>query len=936
MKLILENWRKYCKQELILEALIREFDSSDRESLMSIGDQFTISYEIELESEDPIGEESSPTLDVDRARNYMNHDYFYESASTREADSIFQYDFKIQDAEDLADHYLVDELGCRLTCGENQQQAFLIAIALEEEPKFQDNLLKFFAGTSEKSDTNPIITSHLMNFVSMSPEEFKQLGLEIYEDKQIQMPFENGIEWKTGQGPFIQAVRDGGELARITQNEDGKYEVDSNLEKLRLANASGASPEDKKRAVVDWLRTRSKTPLLYDTLEDAKTAVETAAIKPVFRAKGLSNFIYKYFFNLMDADKERYELEDLPGVEEAVFPNIGLLDFLSYFNNEEYSDLADELRGLAEVALGNIINPGQYTTAEEIVGGYGYTQDKHPILWAVQQQISDEMQENIEKEADREYQEYQDDPIDFLENFGIDVNEEFGTTMEGEDYEDMLKEHLPNFMKEYGDKLKFESDASLSNGVEFSMDTPKFLIGLDEAFKFLKLFFEDYNNQTNFSFDEKTGLHTNIGFLAKEDSEEASDPLNLIKGLLFLNDDFAKKGFENRKNSRWARDIKDIAIKYISGNPEHARAPKYTDLLKNKEGIKELSSVLSAKVLKAAQMAGAKSLGMNITYINSLNYIEFRYPGNVDPTYDRMVDATLYYSHIVRTIFDKTYKRREFLQKLSGFLSNLEEDTASSARAGGKSLKGMMLAGAGTVFMLDMSMSKGWFGQNWKVRKAKELNMGDIQTFLIVRSGGAKPPPTAKLTMGQRIGVHETDLYDGDQISKIRRMWEAELGTAFSHDAVPIDSNHIPMIYNGLKRIDKKGKKSKENYVAVFYSPALRNSDTSTWESSSNVTGLASWSYKVPGPDVGLTFERHEVPLLQLLGGEVNDYHLFDADLIQAPEGSEEEKKRNNALTLMGYMAAKDDLKKLAFASGEVAEAIAYLKRKFKRFKKRR
>ena len=928
MKLILENWRKYCKQELILEALIREFDSSDRESLMSIGDQFTISYEIELESEDPIGEDGgSPSLDLDRARNYMSLDYFYESASTRQADSIFQYDFKIQDAEDLANHYLTDELECSTSCGENVEQAFLIAIALEEEPKFQDNLLKFFAGTSEKSDTNPIITSHLMNFVSMSPEEFKQLGLEIYEDKQVQIPFENGIEWRMGQGPFMQAMRDGEELARITQHEDGKYEVDSNLERLpqrETYHPSGA-----------------KAPLLYDTFGEATAAVEAAAIEPVFRAKGLSNFISRYFFNLMNTDKERYELEDLPShptrraphrIAQVAFrgarqsklgpalPDIGLLDFLSYFNNEEYSDLADELRGIAEGALDNIINPGQYTTAEEIVTGYGYTQDKHPILWSVQQKISDEMQEHIEKEAGSEYQEYQDDPIDFLENFGVDVDEEFGTTMEGADYEDMLREHLPNLMREYGDKLKFESDLSLSNGVEFSMDTPKFLIGLDEAFKFLKLFFEDFNNQTNFSFDEKTGLHTNIGFLPLEDSEEAPDPLNLIKGLLFLNDDFAKKGFENRKNSRWARDIKDIAIKYISGNPEHARAPKYTDLLKDKEGIKELSSVLSAKVLKAAQMAGAKSLGMNITYINRLNYIEFRYPGSVDPTYDRMVDATLYYSHIVRTIFDKTYKRREFLQKLSGFLSNLEEDTASSARAGGQSLKGMMLAGAGTVFMLDMSMGKDWFGQDWKVRRAKETNMGDIQTFLIVRSGG----------------VHETDPYDGDQINKIKRMWIAALGMPLAHGAgaVPSSSVHIPMIYNGLKRIDKKSKKSKENYVAVFYSPALRIG-SSTWESSSNVTGVAL-SYKVPGPEVGLTFERHEIPLLQLLGGEVNDYHLFDADLIQAPEGSEEEKKRNNALALMGYMAAKNDLKKLAFASGEVAEAIAYLKKEFKRFKKRR
>ena len=88
------------------------------------------------------------------------------------------------------------------------------------------------------------------------------------------------------------------------------------------------------------------------------------------------------------------------------------------------------------------------------------------------------------------------------------------------------------------------------------MDDPVYMTGLDEAFKFLDLFFNDYKDQSIFRFDTNTGLHTNIGYL-DEDGDEVTD-YNLIKTMLFLNNDFAFKGFENRKGSRWAGDLKAI------------------------------------------------------------------------------------------------------------------------------------------------------------------------------------------------------------------------------------------------------------------------------------------------------------------------------------------------------------------------------------------
>ncbi len=51
MKLILESWRQYLKEELLTE-----FDRADRNAVMADADRFTVSYEIELESDQNLGD----------------------------------------------------------------------------------------------------------------------------------------------------------------------------------------------------------------------------------------------------------------------------------------------------------------------------------------------------------------------------------------------------------------------------------------------------------------------------------------------------------------------------------------------------------------------------------------------------------------------------------------------------------------------------------------------------------------------------------------------------------------------------------------------------------------------------------------------------------------------------------------------------------------
>ena len=150
-----------------------------------------------------------------------------------------------------------------------------------------------------------------------------------------------------------------------------------------------------------------------------------------------------------------------------------------------------------------------------------------------------------EERSQADWDEYQDDPEDYLDNMGYEWEDSYEPEGGSGDFYELMEEHFPRFMEKWADQLKFEPDGSLRNGIEFSMDTPKFMTGLDTAFEFLKDFFFDYNRQDNFQFDANTGLHTNIGYL--DDDGKSHKEYNLMKALLFLNHDFAFKEFGKKR-----------------------------------------------------------------------------------------------------------------------------------------------------------------------------------------------------------------------------------------------------------------------------------------------------------------------------------------------------------------------------------------------------
>ena len=354
----------------------------------------------------------------------------------------------------------------------------------------------------------------------------------------------------------------------------------------------------------------------------------------------------------------------------GVDKTIGLTDFLYNAGWEEEAEQWIE-EGFDEIKnyVINGANPRWPTIADVTFFNTNNWESYH--LKAIANMVASASQSFIDERTEADWREYQDDPVEYLDNnFGGDWEDHYEPTSEDGDLYEMLEEHFPRFMEKWADQLKFEPDGSLRNGIEFSMDNPKFMTGLDTAFEFLKDFFFDYNRQDNFHFDSNTGLHTNIGYL--DDDGESHKEYNLMKALLFLNHDFAFKEFGQRKGTTWATDLKsDIAGKI--GDEFRKDRSRFRELalkLYKEDKLDELGKELSRFVDNYAP-SNAKSLGFNIRYINRLGYVEFRYPGGKQPTLEKMKKATLYYAYVIKQAVDPTYKKKEYEQKLVKLMTNL-------------------------------------------------------------------------------------------------------------------------------------------------------------------------------------------------------------------------------------------------------------------------
>jgi hypothetical protein len=634
MKLILESWRQYLKEELLTE-----FDKADRSAVMTDADRFTVSYEIELESDQNLGG-GEGGVDLERARNYLSEEYFYDLVRGRDADDFFNYH-------------------------------------LDLDPR-EDEFFAWYLEQIEEAETQNYIDSVLLGLAAETDEKQKRELFDILKEL---------------------------------------FDPDTRLhKKAAKVITDNFTEEELVRYKVGKPKRGQQGTLGLDGEPGVEEIIEV----------NVPAFVKQLLFDYDNVGKST----TLPRYPKADYGFVAFMDDL-----EMSAEIADIIKAGRDYFEDQIATGGGrrfYATLSELTDTYQY---KTPIAKDIALAVSNAVEKLIKKEGEERYNEYQEDPIDYLDSI-MDVDQ----LISDDDYFDpreKLNEAFPNFMAEYEDKLKFEKDESLDNGVEFSMDSPPYMTGLDEAFKFLQLFFEDYNNQDIFRFDTNTGLHTNIGYL-DEDGDEVKN-YNLIKALLFLNNDFAFKGFENRKGTHWAGDLKAMFKREIEGQLGSSAKNTYGfnewkesifELYKQNK-FDELEEKLSSLVSYFAP-SDPKSIGFNIHYIGKRGYVEFRYPGGDQPTLEKMKATTLYYAHLIKLAVDKNYKRKEFIKKLVKMMVNLK-DIRQRKPDLRTALGGMK---KGKLYNIPLDSEENGF---YKMLMNKEDLPDDIQMFSLFASSNKAP-----------------------------------------------------------------------------------------------------------------------------------------------------------------------------------------------------
>jgi len=201
----------------------------------------------------------------------------------------------------------------------------------------------------------------------------------------------------------------------------------------------------------------------------------------------------------------------------------------------------------------------------------------------------------------------------------------------------------------------YESTTYFS-GVELKPN--EYFNGIKDAFSFLDDFYFYYNKQKSFKFSDKTGLHTNIGYYSKS-------KWNLIKGyLLFDEDKMAYKGYELRKFNDFSGSYKKQFEENVFDYIKTIDGFSHNYIISN---IDKLSTDLSNILITTVNQIGIKYVGFNVIKVKDYNYIEFRHPGGkVDKNV--LKDQTLHYSNIVLACVDVQYRKKEYINKLIGFL----------------------------------------------------------------------------------------------------------------------------------------------------------------------------------------------------------------------------------------------------------------------------
>ena len=323
MKLILESWRKYLK-----EGLLTEFDKADRNAVMADADRFTVSYEIELESDQNLSD-GEGGVDLERARNYLPEEYFYESAQERDADDFFNYHLDL-DTRD-------------------------------------DEFVAWYLEQIEEAETQNYIDSVLLGLAAETDEEQRR---ELF-------------------GILKELFNPNGELYRKAAKV-----IADNFTEEELVRYKVGKPK----------RVGQQGTLGLDGEPGVEEIVEV----------NVPAFVKQLLFDYDNVGKST----TLPQYPKADYGFVGFMDDLEM--TDEISDIIEAGRDYLEeeIATGG---GSRYATLSDLTDTYQY---KTPIARDFAVQLSNAVEQHIEKEAEEQYNEYQEDPVDYLENMmGLEVDQ---------------------------------------------------------------------------------------------------------------------------------------------------------------------------------------------------------------------------------------------------------------------------------------------------------------------------------------------------------------------------------------------------------------------------------------------------------------------------------------------------------------------------------
>jgi hypothetical protein len=611
----MKKWSQYLEEN---QEVLNEFNRKDEEAVMADEENFTVAFEIELESE-----------------GYDEDDmYEAEQEARREAaENYLGYDAEEHFRSNVYDNSTPEQFGI-------------------EEPDDGAEMVEWYY---DNTSTNP------------SQLEIIYIALAYQGESEAEDVFDEAIDKVLNEPmPFLKMVY--GDSTRIAELQELLGWSDDQMTMGFEVEGGKAYPEPIE-----------------------KIGASRAAMLKI---------IDYYLINLRSLSGR--------GGPGNIFPTskkpVDMEKFVNTFSSQNQQWFAEQAHEALDSDIDDIKGRYGYDYIQTIVDEISSSNIKY---WS--QKIMARYRSEVETKADEAvqdgYEEFQRDPIQYLEDMGYDEYQWFDEDQWLEDYRDSgggggeygcdvdsleqgLEDNFPNFMSKYQNTLKFEEDGSLTCGIEFSQDNPPYMLGLDAAIQYLEDFYEEYEAQSYFKMTNSTGLHTNIGYLGEEGG--LAEEYNLFKALMFLNHTYATKGvgFPSRQGSGWTNDLKKPALHSIEKFAEQLPDDSsHEDVLTKKSLMKkylsrefdELSGILSNQVAQKAQRMGSKSIGFNVNYTARLNYIEFRYPGKEEATLESMTKALKYYAFIVKAAADPSFKQREYIKDLVGFINNLKGEPESVA-----------------------------------------------------------------------------------------------------------------------------------------------------------------------------------------------------------------------------------------------------------------